>query len=224
MRRIASVLTIVALTSFGFAPISFAAKTGSSCNKSNAKAWDGEKPIVCQKNSKGKLVWTAFGSNSNSNKASNSGTTSSTKETLGQSNARKKAASYLSFSGFSRSGLIQQLEFEGYSTADASYGVDAQKADWKAQAVKKAKSYLTTTAFSRTGLIKQLEFEGFSNTEATFGVDAQKADWKAEAVRKAKSYLATSAFSRSELIGQLVFEGFTDAEATYGAEKVGYTS
>jgi hypothetical protein len=37
-----------------------AAKTGSTCKKLNAKGWDGEKPIVCKKNTKGKLVWTKF--------------------------------------------------------------------------------------------------------------------------------------------------------------------
>ena len=224
MKRIASTLMIVALSLFGFLPNSSAAKLGSSCTKTNSKSWDGDKPIVCQKNSKGKLVWTAFKNSAASNSSTNSSTNSSVKETLGQINAKRKAASYLSFSGFSRTGLIKQLEFEGYSTADAIYGTDAQKADWKEQAAKKAKSYLSTTAFSKTGLIKQLEFEGFSNAEATFGVEAQKTDWKAEAVKKAKSYLATSAFSKAELISQLIFEGFTDAEAAYGVEKVGYTS
>lgn len=39
-----------------------AAKTGSTCTKLNAKGWDGNVPIVCKKNSKGKLVWTKFNS------------------------------------------------------------------------------------------------------------------------------------------------------------------
>ena len=37
--------------------------------------------------------------------------------------AAKSAESYLDTSGFSRSGLIQQLEFEGYTAAQAAYGV-----------------------------------------------------------------------------------------------------
>ena len=41
-----------------------AAKTGSTCTKLNAKGWDGTVPIVCKKNSKGKLVWTKFNSGS----------------------------------------------------------------------------------------------------------------------------------------------------------------
>jgi hypothetical protein len=44
-------------------------------------------------------------------------------ETVAQENARKSAESYLSHSAFSRSGLIDQLKFEGYSTQQAAYGV-----------------------------------------------------------------------------------------------------
>jgi hypothetical protein len=35
-----------------------AAKTGSTCTKLNTKSIDGSKPLVCKKNSSGKLVWT----------------------------------------------------------------------------------------------------------------------------------------------------------------------
>lgn len=141
--------------------------------------------------------------------------------TVSQRNAVSKAASYLRTMAFSRSGLISQLEFEGFSNSDATYGVDAQKADWRAQAVKKGASYLRTMAFSRSGLISQLEFEGFSRSEATYGTDAQNADWNAQAAKKAASYLRTSAFSRSGLISQLEFEGFTRAQAEYGVNSVG---
>jgi hypothetical protein len=96
----------------------------------------------------------------------------SLKESINQLNAKRKAASYLSIAPFSRVSLIKQLEFEGFSNSDATYGADAQKADWKAQAVKAAKNYLNLTAFSRSGLIEQLLFEGYTEAEATFGVDA----------------------------------------------------
>lgn len=91
-------------------------------------------------------------------------------ETMGQSNARESAASYLDFKAFSRSGLIKQLEFEGFSTADATYGVDALHVDWNEQAAKSAAEYLDFKAFSRSGLIDQLVFEGFSRAEAEYGV------------------------------------------------------
>jgi hypothetical protein len=148
--------------------------------------------------------------------------TAPTKElTVSQQNAVDKAADYLSYSSFSRSGLIKQLKFEGFSTKDATFGVDAQKANWKEQAAKKAAEYLENGSFSRSGLIKQLKFEGFSTKQATFGVDAQKANWKEQAAKKAAEYLENSSFSRSGLIGQLKFEGFTTEQANYGVKKAG---
>ena len=93
-------------------------------------------------------------------------------ETVAQKNARGSAESYLSNQAFSRTGLIKQLEFEGYSTADSTYGVDAQKVDWNDQAAKSGKSYLSNQTFSRRGLIEQLVFEGFTQSQAEFGVSA----------------------------------------------------
>jgi hypothetical protein len=91
-------------------------------------------------------------------------------ETVSQKNARETAKSYLSHSSFSRSGLIEQLEYEGFSSKDATYGVDKQNADWNAQAVATAKSYLSHSSFSRSGLIEQLEYEGFTAKQAAYGV------------------------------------------------------
>jgi colicin import membrane protein len=44
-------------------------------------------------------------------------------ETAAQGNAGEKAGDYLSFAAFSRSGLIQQLTFEGFTAEQAAYGV-----------------------------------------------------------------------------------------------------
>ena len=93
-------------------------------------------------------------------------------ETIGQKNARESAESYLRFAAFSREGLIDQLEFEEYSTEDAEYAVDILDVDWKEQAAKSAENYLEFTAFSREGLIDQLLFEGFTQEEAEYGVTA----------------------------------------------------
>ena len=38
--------------------------------------------------------------------------------------AAKAAKDYLDYSSFSRSGLIDQLEFEGYTKKQATYGVN----------------------------------------------------------------------------------------------------
>ena len=90
--------------------------------------------------------------------------------TLSQENAIDKAQSYLDFSAFSRSGLIDQLVFEDFSVEDATFAVDYIAVDWNEQAAKKAQSYLDYSSFSRQGLIDQLTFEGFSAEQAEFGV------------------------------------------------------
>jgi len=96
----------------------------------------------------------------------------SDKTTMGEKNALDTALSYLRYTSFSYSGLIEQLEFEGYTHEEAVYGVDNCGADWNEQAVLKAQSYLDYSAFSREGLIEQLEFEGFTREQAEYGVDA----------------------------------------------------
>lgn len=92
--------------------------------------------------------------------------------TMGQQNALKSAESYLEITAFSHSGLVQQLEFDGYSTEDATYAADNCGADWNEQAAKSAQSYLDLTSFSRDGLIEQLVFDGFTQEQAEYGVTA----------------------------------------------------
>jgi colicin import membrane protein len=62
------------------------------------------------------------------------------------------------------------LEFEGYSTDDATRAVDTVDVGWNEQAAKAAEDYLDYTAFSRSGLIDQLMFEGYSREQAEYGV------------------------------------------------------
>ncbi len=89
---------------------------------------------------------------------------------MGQKNALKKADLYLSISGFSYSGLVRQLEFEGFTNEEATFAADNCGADWNEQAARKAKSYLDIMPLSRDGLIQQLEFEGFTTEQAEYGV------------------------------------------------------
>ena len=86
--------------------------------------------------------------------------------TTGEANALRAAASYLRFTAFSYEGLIDQLEFEGYSTQEATYAADNCGADWNEQAAKSASNYLSFMAFSLEGLIDQLELEGFTPEQA----------------------------------------------------------
>jgi hypothetical protein len=92
--------------------------------------------------------------------------------TFGEKNAVKKAQDYLAYSAFSYSGLVKQLEFEGYTHEEAVYGVDKCGADWNEQAAKMAQDYLDYSSFSRTELISQLEFEGFTQQQAEYGAQA----------------------------------------------------
>jgi hypothetical protein len=78
--------------------------------------------------------------------------------------------------GFSRTGLIQQLSSsagEGFSLADATYGVDATHTDWNAQACLSAKGYLQMEPFSHAGLVEQLSStagDGYTQAQAEYGV------------------------------------------------------
>lgn len=91
---------------------------------------------------------------------------------LSQKNAIAKAKAYLNYAGFSRTGLIGQLEYEGFSTEDATFGADNAGADWNAECAEKAQSYLDYSAFSRDGLADQLAFEGFEPSEIEFALAA----------------------------------------------------
>ena len=160
--------------------------------------------------------------------------------TASQRNAVKMAKDYLKYMPFSREGLIDQLEYEEFTTEDATYGVDNSDADWNEQAVKCAEKYLDYTSFSRQGLIDQLEYEGFTPEQAVYGVDAtglgsesSNADGETSgsgvtgtvsqdnALQKAKEYLKYMPFSRKGLIDQLEYEGFSNEDAVYGVDNSG---
>jgi hypothetical protein len=88
-----------------------------------------------------------------------------------QQNAIESAESYLDGQSFSRTGLIGQLKYEGYSTKLATRAVDSLGTNYKEQAAKSAASYLDSSSFSRKGLIEQLEYEGFTHDQAVYGVN-----------------------------------------------------
>jgi uncharacterized lipoprotein YehR (DUF1307 family) len=90
--------------------------------------------------------------------------------TASQENALKSAESYLGGEHFSKKGLEEQLEYEGYKAADARYAANNVGADWNEQAVGSAESYLESESFSETGLVEQLEYEGYTPSQAQYGV------------------------------------------------------
>ena len=117
-------------------------------------------------------------SSSSSNSSSSTTTTtpstnsnaSTPSPTTGEKNALRSAREYLNISAFSYTRLIHQLEYEGYSTEEATYAADNCNANWNEQAAKAAKEYLSVMSFSRQGLIEQLIFDGFTQEQAEYGV------------------------------------------------------
>jgi len=92
-----------------------------------------------------------------------------------QNNAVRSAEQYLSMSGFSRNGLIDQLSSDagdGYEISDATVAVDSLNIDWNQEAVKSAKQYLSMMGFSCKGLINQLsssDGDKYTVDQATYG-------------------------------------------------------
>lgn len=87
-------------------------------------------------------------------------------------NAINTAKQYLDYSGFSRQGVIKQLEFEGYPTESATYAADNCGANWNEECAETAQNYLDYSSFSRDGLYQQLEFEGFTDEQINYGLTA----------------------------------------------------
>ena len=90
-------------------------------------------------------------------------------------NALQTAESYLDFIAFSQQGLIEQLEYEQYSTEAAQWAVENVDVDWNEQAALKAAEYLDFQAFSEGGLRDQLEYEGFTPEQIDFAIAEMKA-------------------------------------------------
>lgn len=95
-----------------------------------------------------------------------------TGETVSQKNAVKKAKSYLNYTGFSRDGLVAQLEYDQFSNADAVYGADNAGGNWMEEAAQKAKAYMEYSAFSRGSLIEQLKYDKFTQEQAEYGANS----------------------------------------------------
>lgn len=161
-------------------------------------------------------------------------TTANDTSTAGEAEALETAQSYLSFMAFSHAGLIEQLEYEGYTTEEATYAADHCGADWKEQAVRSAKQYLEVSAFSYDGLVDQLEYEGYTAEEAAYGVEQAYGSssqgtaasdgatvGQTNALASAEQYLSFMAFSYTGLIEQLEYEGYSTEEATYAADHCG---
>ena len=100
--------------------------------------------------------------------------------TVSELQALTTAEGYLSDGqGFSRQGLIDQLDSSfgnGFSAADATWGVEHSDANWDAQAVDCAKGYMSDgQGFSRSGLIQQMTSaygNKFTEAQAEYAANA----------------------------------------------------
>lgn len=92
-----------------------------------------------------------------------------------QYQATRSAKQYLSMTGFSREGLIEQLSSqygESYARSDAIAAVDSLNVDWNENAARSARQYLEMTGFSCSGLIEQLSSsagERYTRSQAEYG-------------------------------------------------------
>lgn len=95
--------------------------------------------------------------------------------TAQQKNAVRSAKNYISFAGFSRDGLINQLSSDagdGYNIDDATIAVDSMDIDFNEQAGKSAKNYISIQGFSCDGLINQLSSSAgdkYTKEQAEYG-------------------------------------------------------
>jgi SOS response regulatory protein OraA/RecX len=146
--------------------------------------------------------------------------------------ALKTAQRYLDSeyqTGFSKKGLKEQLEFEGFTSSEIQYALDNVKVDYNQQALKAAQKYLDSeyqNGFSKEELRKQLEFEGFTSSEIQYALNNVKTDYKQQALKAAQGYLDSeyqTGFSKEGLIQQLkdeFGEEFTDEEIQYALSNV----
>ncbi|WP_218689116.1 Ltp family lipoprotein [Psychrobacter sp. BF1] len=92
-----------------------------------------------------------------------------------QKNAVRSAKNYISFAGFSRDGLINQLSSDagdGYNIDDATIAVDGMDIDYNEQAGKSASNYISIQGFSCDGLITQLSSpagDKYTKEQAEYG-------------------------------------------------------
>ncbi|WP_106449688.1 Ltp family lipoprotein [Trichococcus alkaliphilus] len=86
-------------------------------------------------------------------------------------NALGSANDYLNFTSFSKSGLYDQLIYEGFPEDAVQYAVDNVVTDWNANALQTAIDYLDFSSFSDQGLYDQLIYEGYSAEQAQYAID-----------------------------------------------------
>ena len=92
--------------------------------------------------------------------------------TESQQKALDKANEYVNTLALSHDGLVRQLEYDGYSTDDATYAADNCSTNWNKEAREMAEQYMESTTYTYDAMVQQLEAEGFTRSQAEFGAKA----------------------------------------------------
>lgn len=91
--------------------------------------------------------------------------------TIGEKNCLSDALNYLNLMGYSKSGLIKQLEFDEYSETEIEYALARCGADWNEEALQLAYGYTSAMSMSKTALQEQLIYEGFEESEINYALE-----------------------------------------------------
>lgn len=151
--------------------------------------------------------------------------------TMLQDGAIRIAKQYLSEFDFSKSGLIERLEYDVLHEY-AVYAADNVGVDWNEQAETRAKFYLRE-GISKNGLLEILEIRGFPHEDVARAIDNIGVDWNEQAERTAKYYLDMyneraeidldmPILTKNDLIEHLNVRGFTSEQITFGVDAIGF--
>ena len=92
--------------------------------------------------------------------------------TTGERNALASAQTYLSVMNFSYQGIIDMLEYEGYSETECKYAADNCGADWNGMAANEAKKLIDGGVTTKEEIVDQLIFKGYTYQQAVHGAEA----------------------------------------------------
>ena len=91
--------------------------------------------------------------------------------TVSQENAIETARDYLDYGAFSKSGLIGQLKFEGFSAADARFAVNYISVNWNEQAAKSTMGPGVRFVQLARASLTSWSSKGFTHDQAVYGVN-----------------------------------------------------
>lgn len=83
--------------------------------------------------------------------------------------ALQEALQFVEYSNVSYAGLIEVLEFVGYSHEEAVYAADNCNADWNHEAAECAEGFTKVENFSKERLIELLMSDGYTGEQAEYG-------------------------------------------------------